>query len=95
MLTRVSDEKRRDPAADGGRRAWLACPRCADQAGCSPCTGGRRCDRHWRYLLAAEGRRLFVQCRGCWYRWWHDTGFGAADSRPAGLTEPSTSWVTP
>ena len=39
---------------------------------------------HWRFLLAAEGRRLFVQCPGCWHRWWHDSGFGVGD-RPRDL----------
>jgi hypothetical protein len=72
----------RDAAADTGRRAWTGCPRCADERGCARCGGGRSCDAHWRYLLAAQGRRIFVQCRGCWHRWWHDTGFGAGD-RPA------------
>jgi hypothetical protein len=72
----------RDPAADIARRAWTACPRCADDSACPTCNDGRSCETHWRYLLATEGRRLFVQCRSCWNRWWHDTGFGAGN-RPA------------
>jgi len=74
----------RDPQADICRRAWTGCPRCADERGCGPCTSGRSCESHWRYLLAADGSRLFVQCPGCWHRWWHDTGFGVHD-RPHGL----------
>ena len=74
----------RDAAADIGRRAWTGCPRCADHTGCTTCRGGRRCETHWRFLLAVEGRRLFVQCPACWHRWWHDTGFGAGN-RPRGL----------
>ncbi|WP_214368657.1 hypothetical protein [Pseudonocardia sp. H11422] len=76
----------RDPQADIGRRAWVACPRCADHAGCAPCHDGRSCETHWRFLLAAEARRIFVQCPGCWYRWWHDTEFGAGD-RPADVDQ--------
>lgn len=71
----------RDPNADVGRRAWARCPRCAGGSGCPACATGRSCETHWRFLLAAEGRRLFVQCPGCWYRWWHDTGFGAGEHR--------------
>jgi hypothetical protein len=77
----------RDAAADIGRRAWVTCPRCADETGCGPCGDGRNCDAHWRFLLAVEGRRIFVQCRSCWQRWWHDTGFGAGD-RPQALDAP-------
>jgi hypothetical protein len=74
----------RDAQADIGRRAWTTCPRCADESGCTTCDDGRSCETHWRFLLAAEGRQLFVQCRACWYRWWHDTGFGVGD-RPLDL----------
>jgi hypothetical protein len=66
----------RDAAADIGRRAWTPCPRCADDSACSTCKEGRSCEVHWRYLLGVDGRMLFLQCRSCWYRWWHDTGFG-------------------
>lgn len=76
----------RDAAADLGRRAWVRCPRCPS-ARCSDCHRGRACGAHWSYLLAAEVRHLFVQCPRCWHRWWHDTGFGAAD-RPAQLDLP-------
>ncbi|NMH97941.1 hypothetical protein [Pseudonocardia acidicola] len=76
----------RDPQADIGRRVWVACPRCDDQVHCAACAAGRSCETHWRFLLGAEGRRVFVQCPGCWHRWWHDTGFGVGD-RPAGLDE--------
>ncbi|WP_219412800.1 hypothetical protein [Pseudonocardia nigra] len=69
----------RDAQADIGRRAWTSCPRCPVAASCAACDTGRNCDAHWCFLLAAEGRRLFVQCPGCWHRWWHDTGFGAGD----------------
>jgi hypothetical protein len=74
----------RDAAADISRRAWTACPRCADHRACGTCGTGSNCDVHWRYLLDAKGRRLFLQCRSCWHRWWHDTGFGAGD-RPSGI----------
>lgn len=76
----------RDAHADLSRRAWATCPRCMDEAGCAACERGRTCESHWRYLLSAEGRRLFVQCPGCWHRWWHDTGFGVGD-RPGGLDD--------
>jgi hypothetical protein len=76
----------RDAAADIGRRTWTECPRCADHMACTACDEGRSCETHWRYLLAAEGRRLFVQCRSCWHRWWYDTGFGAGN-RPADVDE--------
>lgn len=66
-----------DPDALLSRRAWVACPRCHDSAGCRSCRAARTCSEHWRYLLGAEGRRIFVQCPSCRYRWWHDTGFGA------------------
>lgn len=75
--------------ADICRRAWLPCPRCGDHldgAGCPHCRAGRTCDAHWRYLLAAEGRQLFLQCPACLHRWWDDTGFGAGD-RPVGRTD--------
>lgn len=38
-------------------------------------------------VLAAEARRIFVQCPRCWARWWHDTGFGVGD-RPRQLNDP-------
>ena len=44
-------------------------------------------ERHWTFLLAAEARRIFVQCPRCWTRWWHDTGFGVGD-RPESLNAP-------
>ena len=72
----------RDAQADIGRRAWTACPRCADHRGCSACGAGRNCESHWRFVLATEARQVFVQCPGCWHRWWHDTRFGVGD-RPA------------
>jgi hypothetical protein len=72
----------RDAQADDGRRVWTGCPRCTDHLGCDMCDRGRTCESHWRLLLAAEGRHLFVQCPGCWHRWWHDTRFGVGD-RPA------------
>jgi hypothetical protein len=75
-----------DAAADPTRRAWAPCPRCADHTGCEPCTGARTCEAHWRYLLAAARRQLFLQCPGCRHRWWHDTGFGV-DDRPAHVDE--------
>ncbi|HEY1970668.1 MAG TPA: hypothetical protein VGH89_22135 [Pseudonocardia sp.] len=76
----------RDAQACSGRRAWTGCPRCADHRGCRSCESGLSCPTHWRFLLAAQGRHLFVQCRGCWHRWWHDTGFGVGD-RPAQIDE--------
>ncbi|MFC4942675.1 hypothetical protein [Pseudonocardia sp. GCM10023141] len=72
----------RDAAADICRRAWTGCPGCADERGCESCASGRTCETHWRFLLAAEGRRLFLQCPGCWHRWWHDTGFGVGGRKP-------------
>ncbi|MGD9528109.1 hypothetical protein [Pseudonocardia sp.] len=68
-----------DADALAGRRAWLACVRCDDGAACAHCRDSRTCEEHWRYLLSAEGRRLFVQCPECRHRWWHDTGFGSGD----------------
>jgi hypothetical protein len=76
--------RRLDAAADRGRRAWAECPRCADSTGCDPCSARRTCEDHWRYLLTAERRHLFLQCPTCLHRWWHDTGFGY-DDRPAGV----------
>lgn len=73
-----------DADADPCRRAWLRCARCADSTGCPECAQRRHCEAHWRYLLAADGRHLFVQCPVCLHRWWHDTGFGRCD-RPAAL----------
>lgn len=69
----------RDARADICQRAWTPCPDCGDQRGCGVCASGRTCESHWRFLLAAEGRRLFLQCRACLHRWWHDTGFGVGD----------------
>ena len=74
----------RDAAADIARRAWAGCPRCGDESTCPTCVDGRRCETHWRYLLGVDGRMVFVQCRSCWHRWWHDTGFGLGD-RPTGV----------
>jgi hypothetical protein len=76
----------RDAQADFCRRAWTSCPRCADQRGCPTCEAGRTCETHWRFLLSSEGRKVFVQCPGCWHRWWHDTGAGVGD-RPQDLDE--------
>jgi len=74
----------RDPDADMSRRVWVACSRCSSARGCRTCRDARTCPQHWSYLLAAEGRRLFVQCPHCWHRWWHDTRFGVGDG-PADL----------
>lgn len=71
-----------------GRRAWVECARCDHGAACAACRAGHTCGDHWRYLLAADGRRIFVQCPACRYRWWHDTGFGAG-SRPE---RPPLDW---
>jgi hypothetical protein len=76
----------RDPQTDSGRRAWVGCPRCSDDRGCRTCESGGSCESHWRYLLAARSRHVFVQCRRCWHRWWHDTGFGVGD-RPTRVDE--------
>ncbi|MGH3908122.1 MAG: hypothetical protein ACRDTE_28665 [Pseudonocardiaceae bacterium] len=70
-----------DPDVHPGRRAWLPCPRCGDDD-CPTCARGATCDRHWRYLLGNEQRRVFLQCPACHHRWWHDTGFGVGDHRP-------------
>ncbi|MFG2310546.1 hypothetical protein ACGFS9_18005 [Streptomyces sp. NPDC048566] len=66
-----------DPQADPGRRAWAACPNCADAHGCTPCGQRRTCPEHWRYLLRADGGLLHLQCPGCAHVWAHDSGFGA------------------
>jgi hypothetical protein len=76
----------RDPQASLGRRAWVSCERCTDDSGCGDCGAGRSCELHWRFLLHAEGRHLFLQCPSCSHRWWQDTRFGVGD-RPAGLTD--------
>jgi hypothetical protein len=78
----------RDPQADIARRAWTACPLCVNHEDCDVCEAGHTCEWHWRYLLAAEGRQLFLQCPTCWHRWWHDTYFGVGD-RPAHITAES------
>jgi hypothetical protein len=72
----------RDAQADIARRIWSACPHCADQRDCADCQAGRSCESHWRFLVAARGRHLFVQCPGCSHRWWHDTRFGDGDRPP-------------
>lgn len=76
-----------DADADIGRRAWIPCEGCAPSPWCAACRDGRNCERHWTYMLASAARWLFLQCRTCHRRWWHDTGFGVGD-RPAGLDEP-------
>jgi hypothetical protein len=76
----------RDPAARIDLRAWAACVACPDGRDCPDCAGRRRCERHWRHLLQADGRQVFLQCPWCLYRWWHDTGFGAG-RRPLGTTD--------
>ncbi|MDT0377820.1 hypothetical protein E4198_17485 [Streptomyces sp. RKND-216] len=70
-----------DPHADRSRRAWVDCPRCADNRGCVHCAGPRACTEHWRYLLAHRGRRLQLQCPTCAHLWEHDTGFGYTPRR--------------
>jgi hypothetical protein len=65
-----------DPSADIGRRAWLPCPSCQDHRGCETCAAGRTCARHWRYLLANNGRLLHLQCPSCTHMWSWDSGFG-------------------
>ncbi|MFI8101076.1 hypothetical protein [Streptomyces sp. NPDC086023] len=66
-----------DPQADPGRRAWVTCPNCDDERGCGPCTAGRNCADHWRYLLTHTGSLLHLQCPGCTHVWVHESGFGA------------------
>lgn len=51
-----------DPQADAARRAWLPCPHCGNDTGL--------------YLLYSEANLIWVQCRNCLCRWWHDTGCG-------------------
>jgi primosomal protein N' len=75
-----------DPAADLGRRAWVACERCDDGAACASCAASASCEQHWRYLLEAARRHLFLQCPACHHRWWHDSGFGV-DDRGSTLTD--------
>ncbi|MFB8180996.1 hypothetical protein ACFC8N_34180 [Streptomyces sp. NPDC055966] len=69
-----------DPQADPGRRAWAACPNCADERGCEPCAARRSCAAHWRYLLSSTGSLLCLQCPACAHVWVHDSGFGATRS---------------
>lgn len=69
----------------GGARGW-PCGSCP-VGDCRSCRQGRSCERHWTFLLAAEARRIFVQCPRCWTRCWHDTGFGVGD-RPESLNDP-------
>ncbi|MGI8815991.1 MAG: hypothetical protein ACR2G2_12145 [Pseudonocardia sp.] len=76
----------RDPEASMERRAWASCTRCADHVGCADCEAGRSCERHWRFLLHAEGRYLFLQCPTCAHRWWQDTRFGVG-GRPSGTMD--------
>jgi hypothetical protein len=57
-----ADEMMLDPQADLGRRAWLPCPYCRDNA--------------WLYLLDFDVNLVWVQCGNCLRRWWHDTGVG-------------------
>jgi hypothetical protein len=51
-----------DPAADPGRRVWMACTPCGSTTGL--------------YLLASEPRFVFVQCGDCLARYWLDTRCG-------------------
>jgi hypothetical protein len=82
--------RRPDPAADACRRAWAACPNCADQVSCGACSSGETCEEHWRYLLATEPHRAFLQCRRCLHRWWHRT-HERASQRPA-AAEALPNW---
>ncbi len=66
----------RDPDARPDRRVWTGCVVCPDGSDCPECDGRRTCERHWRFLLDAQGRRVFLQCPRCLHRWWHDTRFG-------------------
>lgn len=70
-----------DPAADISRRAWVPCPSCDAGDGCRTCEQGSVCAEHWRFLLEADGRNMFLQCPACRHRWWHDTRFGAGSRR--------------
>ncbi len=79
-----------DADADLGRRAWLPCPRCCCDDGCSTCAVGSSPELHWRYLLANEARLVFLQCPGCLHRWWHDTGFGAGEEQPSPTQLPDS-----
>jgi hypothetical protein len=76
-----------DPYADSGRRAWVACPNCADSRDCEPCRDRRTCGRHWRYLLSYTGSILHLQCPTCAHLWDHETNFGAT----RGPTGPSAA----
>lgn len=76
-----------DPYADNGRRAWIACPNCADSRDCELCREKRTCDKHWRYLLAYTGSILHLQCPACAHLWSHETNFGAT----RGATGPSAA----
>ncbi|MER7208154.1 hypothetical protein [Streptosporangium sp. NPDC000239] len=71
-----------DPHADLGRRAWVPCPGCRDDRDCAPCSDGRNCSDHWRYLIRTTGSLLHLQCPGCTHLWSHETNFGAGGGRP-------------
>ena len=60
-----------DPAADIARRVWITCAPCGSATGL--------------YLLASEGRLLFVQCGACFARYWLDTRHG--HERPAHIND--------
>ncbi len=80
-----------DPRADPCRRAWIACPWCAETTECVDCQAGRNCGLHWRYLLESAPHRVLLECRSCSLLWWHYTQFGAGGAgRPAGLDEVPT-----
>lgn len=81
-----------DTDADICRRVWVLCDACGADPSCGPCSQSRICERHWCYLLSTEARWLFVQCKDCHGRWWHDTGFGVGD-RPKGIDVPP--WPEP
>lgn len=51
-----------DPDCDVARRVWLSCTPCGSTDGL--------------YLLASEGRYVFVQCGNCEARYWLDTHVG-------------------
>ncbi|MGH3778186.1 MAG: hypothetical protein ACRDRR_21025 [Pseudonocardiaceae bacterium] len=61
-----------DPQAHIGRRVWLPCRYCGDNAAL--------------YLLASDVNLVWVQCGNCLRRWWHDTGFGKG-GRPSHLDD--------
>lgn len=83
-----------DSDADICRRVWVLCDACGADPACHACSQGRICDRHWCYLLGVEARWLFVQCRDCHGRWWHDTGFGVGDRPPRVNRVPAWSGVS-